>query len=480
MSLSSSTRRLRWIATAASALIAPGIQAQIAPKPQLAPTATVPQAAQAIPDAPTATIVPMPGSNGATLTLDQAIARAQANEPLLAAARAEQQALALERTNARAAFLPTAIYHNQAIYTQSNGVPASRVGQVASAPAPIFIANNAVREYANQGLFNEIVGFSTVGRLRLATATAAKADAVFEVSRRGLIYTVVSLYFSLGSTAEKSAIGERALTEANRFLDITQKRESAREVAHADVLKAQLAQQTRQRELYEVHLLRDRARLELGVLVYPDPSTPYSVTSLDQDVPPLPDRQVVEQLARQNNPDLRSALASVQTRQAETYTARAALLPDLLLNFTYGIDATSFSADGPDGVHNLGYAMSATLDIPLWDWLSTERRIKESRLRQDAAKVAVTAAQRRLIANLAEFYAEARIASEQMGRLDESVTTAREELRLINMRYVDGDSTVLEVVDAQNALILTETAQIDGRVRYRLALANLQTLTGRL
>jgi outer membrane protein TolC len=38
---------------------------------------------------------------------------------------------------------------------------------------------------------------------------------------------------------------------------------------------------------------------------------------------------------------------------------------------------------------------------------------------------------------------------------------------------------VLEVVDAQNTLLAAETAQADGVVRYQLALANLQTLTGR-
>ena len=39
---------------------------------------------------------------------------------------------------------------------------------------------------------------------------------------------------------------------------------------------------------------------------------------------------------------------------------------------------------------------------------------------------------------------------------------------------------VLVVVDAQTTLATAENAQIEGRVRYRLALANLQTLTGKL
>jgi outer membrane protein TolC len=38
----------------------------------------------------------------------------------------------------------------------------------------------------------------------------------------------------------------------------------------------------------------------------------------------------------------------------------------------------------------------------------------------------------------------------------------------------------LEVVDAQTTAALAETAYEDGAVRYRVALANLQTLTGEL
>jgi outer membrane protein TolC len=45
---------------------------------------------------------------------------------------------------------------------------------------------------------------------------------------------------------------------------------------------------------------------------------------------------------------------------------------------------------------------------------------------------------------------------------------------------VNGESTVLDVVDAQNTLVTTEDAQADGSVRYELALAQLETLTGRL
>jgi outer membrane protein TolC len=55
---------------------------------------------------------------------------------------------------------------------------------------------------------------------------------------------------------------------------------------------------------------------------------------------------------------------------------------------------------------------------------------------------------------------------------------AGESLRLTNLRYQAGESTVLEIVDAQNTLTQARNAYDDGQARYRIAVANLQTLTG--
>jgi outer membrane protein TolC len=46
------------------------------------------------------------------------------------------------------------------------------------------------------------------------------------------------------------------------------------------------------------------------------------------------------------------------------------------------------------------------------------------------------------------------------------------------LRYQAGEASVLELVDAQTALTQARNAYDDGIVRYRLALSNLQTLTG--
>jgi outer membrane protein TolC len=364
------------------------------------------------------------------------------------------------------------------LYTQPNG-QTNQGGQGATQSAPIFIANNAIHEYMSQATINETIGLKQFADTRVASAVSARASAELEVTRRGLVSAVVALYYEVATTQTKQRLLIEAVLEAQSFTKLTQDRENAREVAHADVLKAQLQQQQRERDLSDAVLAANRARLELAVLLFPDPRTAYSTEPAGAP-PPLPTQDEVNKLASANNPEIRSALADIQASNAEVSSAKAAYLPDLGLNFTYGIDAPQFAKYGPDGIHNLGYSISGTLDIPVWDWLSTQKRIKQSEIRRDAARVSLTATQRRLIATLEETYAEASAARLQMDLLDRSVLTAEESLRLTKLRYANGEATALEVVDAQNAFLTSGTAQADGVVRYQSALATLQILTGTL
>lgn len=434
----------------------------------------------ALAQAPSAGPAPAAQSASASagvITLDEAIHRAEANEPTYVSAAAGSSIARLDRSIARSALLPSAVYLNQYLYTQPNGLE-NLAGQGASAqPAPRFIANNAIREYSSAVSATETIGLSSVAGVRRADAASAMAAAELEVARRGLVAAVTALFYGSLAADQKLAVADRALREALDFSNLTDQREQAREAAHADVVKAQLQGQQRQRELEDAKVAAERARLELGILLFPDPRTAYTLQA-DSAPAALAPRADIEQAAAKNNPELKSALAALDIGNADVLAARSAYLPDLGLNVTYGIDAPQLAVNGPDGVHNLGYSAAVTLDIPVWDWLSTQHRVKQSEIRRDVAKVALSATQRQLIARLDEAYSEAVAARDQLTSLDASVATAGESLRLTRLRYKGGEATVLEVVDAQNAFVLAENAREDGRVRYEMARANLQTLTG--
>jgi outer membrane protein TolC len=410
------------------------------------------------------------------ISLDEAISRARANEPNFAAALAASRVSALDHSIARSALLPSVVYHNQYIYTQPNG-GINQAGSTGAQAAPRFIANNAVREYASQAVVNETIGVKQFTAVAQASAASAVAAAELEIARRGLVAAVVGLFYETLAADKKVAVAQMAADEANNFTTLTQQREAAREAAHADVVKAQLQQQQRERDLADATVQAQRSRLELGVLLFPDPRSPYSLVAATTPQP-LATRAEIEASATLRNPELQSALASLRASSLDVTAARAAYLPDLGLNYTYGVDAEQLATRGPDNVRNLGYSASVTLDIPVWDWFSTAHRVKQSQILRDTARVTLSATQRRLIAQLDESYAEATTAHDQIQSLELSVQTATESLRLTRLRYTAGEATVLEVVDAQNSFVATELAHEDGIVRYQTALANLQLLTG--
>ncbi len=129
------------------------------------------QTAPAMPSAPTPAamgqVAPRPTSGTAaatvpangTLSLDQVIQQAQTNEPTFAQAIADSKVAQLDRSIARAGLLPSAVFHNQYLFTQANGTN-DRIGQTTTSVAPIFIANNAVHEYASQGVVTETLGLA--------------------------------------------------------------------------------------------------------------------------------------------------------------------------------------------------------------------------------------------------------------------------------------------------------------------------------
>lgn len=406
------------------------------------------------------------GSAPLTITLQDALTRAKKTSPEYRTALTEFGLAKEDRVQSRAALLPNVNYNAQFVYTEGNGTGAGR-----------YAANNGVHEYVSQGNAHEVISLENFAEYRRTRAAEAVAKARAEIATRGLVSTVVQTYYGFVVAQRKYATAQHAANEAQHFFDITQKLEHGGEVAHSDVVKAQLQFEQQQRDLSEAELEMNRSRLELAVLIFPDFNENFTVVDDLQTPQALPGFSDIQGLAGQKNPQLREAFASLQEASLEVSKAWNGFLPSLTLDYFYGIDANHFAVRS-DGLRNLGYAAEATLQLPIWNWGASRSRLKQADLRRDLAKVELTFAQRKLIADLKTFYEGAQIARAQLDSLSRSAELAEESLRLTTLRYQAGEATVLEVVDAQNTFTLSRNAFSDGQVRYRLSLSNLQTLTG--
>jgi outer membrane protein TolC len=330
---------------------------------------------------------------------------------------------------------------------------------------------------------HQFLSLQTAAEYRLARAQEAVAKARSEIAARGLVVAVTQAYYAAVVAQRKYATAQRAAAEAAHFMDISQKLERGGEVAHSDSIKAQIQSQQQQRVLQDAQLEMERSRLELAVMIFPNFNENFSTVDDLDNVAALPSFDEVEARAGDQNPQLREALASLRAANQEVAVAWNGFLPSLGLDYFYGIDANRFATNGIDPVtgqpiRNLGYAATATLELPIWNWGAGRARLKSAHLQRDQAQLELSFAQRKMVADLKAFYGEAQTARAQLDSLRQSAELAAESLRLTTLRYQAGEATALEVVDAQNTLTLSQNAFGDGQLRFRVAIANLQTLTG--
>jgi outer membrane protein TolC len=412
-----------------------------------------------------------------TITLQDALQRARQNDPQYRSVITDLGVAREDRVQARAGLLPNVSYNNSFIYTQGTGPLPVSCQTSTTCPTSRFIANNGVHEYISQAAAHEALSLTNVADYRRSSALLAQARAKADVATRGLVVSVTQAYYGLVVAQRKYANTQRAAAEAARFLDISQKLEAGGEVAHADVLKAHIQSQQQQRDLQEAQIAMERSRLDLAVLLFPDFNQNFTVVDDLQTPEPLPTFAEAEATGKKNNPDLRAALAAYQASTHEVTAAWGGLLPSLSVDYFYGIDSNQL-AIRTNGVRNLGYSTVATLQIPIFSWGSDRSKLKQAELRRDQAHVELNFAQKQLLSHLRQFYSEAETARSEMESLASSAEMAAESMRLTTMRYQAGESTVLEVVDAQNTLTQARNAYDDGQSRYKVAVANLETLTG--
>lgn len=426
----------------------------------------------AAPAAPTAqSSSPMP-----PLTLQQAITMAKANSQQFRTAQTAAQLAGEDRVQARAALLPTLSGVFQYIYTQPNGTLSG-----------VFVPNDGPQVYYTYGtVHGDLFAPTKWADYRLAAAAEAVARAKADVAARGLVATIVQDYYGVVTALRKASAAGQAVTEATQFLDITKRQARGGEVAQSDVIKAQIQVDQRRRDAQDAELAALKARLALSVLVFPDYREEFAVVDDIEQPAPLPSLDGVMTQANAANPDLRAAHASVAQETAGETSARSAYLPSISFDYFYGIQANQFATHSPPtpefpyGVNLLGSSAQVQVAVPLWNWGATQSRLRQAELRVRQARADLTLTERMLRADLVSYYREAQVAQEQVATLRTSLDLSNQSLRLTLLRYQAGEATALEVVDAQTTLILARTAYDDGLVRYRVALAALQTLTGTL
>jgi outer membrane protein TolC len=419
-----------------------------------------------------------PAAAPETITLQDAIERARKYYAPYLAAATDSRVAREDWKQAKAAMLPSLSNTEQYLGTEGNG----------KTPNGRFVTNDGVHVYRAWAVLHQDMpaGFFTGSAYKRAAAGAALAKAKAEIASRGLVVTVTKDFYALAVAQRKYASAQQAVSQARRFLDDSTKLEAGGEAAHSDVVKAQLQFDQQKISLQEAELAAGSAHLTLAVLLSPTLNEDFTAVDDMDHIPALPGLPEVKEMAARENQDIRAAVAALRQASEDVAVARAGFLPTFSLEAVYGIEANAFAlhsraASFPEmgRLPNLGYFVTGVMTLPVWNWGATNSKLRQAQYHKRQAQADLSQTQREALSNLYSYYREANAARSEAATLREAADLAAESLRLTSLRYQAGEATALEVVDAQNSLLLARNALDDGQARYRVALATLQTLTGR-
>jgi outer membrane protein TolC len=445
----------------------------------------VPSAAQGGEAAePEVQLLQPPGPNQAappvTITLEDAIDQARKYDAQFRTVLYDAKSAKEDRVQARNAMLPTISYTSQALLTQGNG---------GRTPIGRFVTQDGVHVYRSWGVFNEDLSPANylLTTYHHARAAEAIAQAKAEIARRGLTVTATQLYYNLVVAQREYATAQAAADAAKHFYQITQDAERVGQVSHSDVIQAEVQYGQQQQAFDDAALAMNTARLDLAVLIFPKLNVNFTVVD-DLDTPvALPPFTEAQQLAEHKNPELAVAIETLRQAKTDVLAAKGAFLPDFYTNSVYGIEANDYALhsvnveyikNGVGVLPNLGYFITAGVNLPVWDWGTLRSKLHQAEFKRDEARIQLNQAQRQLLNNLYSSYNEALTTQDAVSVTRRTAELAAESLRLINLRYQAGETPALDVVSAENTLTQARNAYADAEIRYRVAIATLQTITG--
>jgi integrase len=253
-----------------------------------------------------------------TLTLRDALDRAQKYDAQFLSAITGAKLASEDRVLARASLLPSFGLRSEYLNTQGNGV----------IPTGRYVTNDGVHVYREWSVVHQDLSPTALSGTgyRRAVASEAVARAKSEIARRGLVVTVTRTYYSLISARRKYATAQQSLEQAKRFLTISQDLEGGGEVAHSDVIRFQLQYDAQERAFREASLVMEEARLDLAVLLFPNFDQNFDIVDDLHLAPPLPPFADVRTMATRENPDLRAAIEAAHAASLDVSIARQALL----------------------------------------------------------------------------------------------------------------------------------------------------------
>jgi outer membrane protein TolC len=410
--------------------------------------------------------------HGQTLTLQQAIEAAEANNRAIRAARLESAKALTEVNVARTYRLPAfsvAALGSQSLAHLGLTFPLGSLGVYPGIgpipgksttltgplqPAGIFYASIA------QPLSQQHkIGLG----IKLARVGAEIADETVRSRQQTTVNEVRRLYYGV----LQAESGQRSLQATIEFLKQLDQ-DTGRNVAQRVALQAESLDVKAQLVQAEFALLKLQDPLEtqkqqLNRLMGRHPETPFEVDPLTATDFEMPDLKEAYAKAIESRPEIRLARLQVKKAELDHRLKRAERIPDVSLTMT-NVATVNLSPILPNRLSVVG--VQVTWDV--YDWGRKRKQAEEKRLAEEQASLDESDIEAQIIVEVAHQYRKLIEARKEVEVAQASQSARRELLRVTRNRYGQRDVLLSDVLKAQSGLVETDN-------RFTQALLDLAT-----
>lgn len=322
------------------------------------------------------------------------------------------------------------------------------------------------------------------GRLRslkeAALAQYFASDATRQSAELALVSSVAQGWLTLMADEELMEISRRTLATREASSKLTQLSFEAGVVSELDLSQAQsltqaaratYAQQKRQRSLDESALA-----LLLGQPVPEDIRASLAGSQLANAAPMSDIPAGVPSDLLTQRPDLRAAEQQLLAANANIGAARAAFFPSISLTAQYGSVSNELSNLFSSGTW--GFNVGPTLNLPIFTAGRLTANLNASKASQQIAVAQYEKAIQTSFKEVSDALDSRTTLAEQQAAQAAQTVAERRRMYLSDLRYRNGVSSYLDLLDAQRSLFALEQADVQVRLAQLLNQINLYKALG--
>ena len=399
-----------------------------------------------------------------SLSIDECVRIALENKGSIKSAEQNTRIAKLNRTSAAGMLLPTV--------------------RASSSFSETTYGNNSLtnENYATGISLNQNI-FSFVNNVRNLRNSDNSYDIAKQSERQSVsnvISNVYVYYYQYLKNNELFIIAEKNLELSSKQLDLVQRRYNLGSVSKTDYLKASVQYGTARSTLLSRKLNRENSieqlKNSMGIIEKDIPLKLKEKVNIELIIPTF---DTAYSIMVQNSPDLKILDAQIKANQLNVRSSIGSSLPSV--NLSVGMNASSPEEMTSEFFED-NYIKSAnlTISIPIFSGLKNRNSVQISKIRLGQSKTTYNTSRINAKVELSSLINTLNNYEEIIPIYEEVLISAEEDLRLAQNKYELGSATILELLDAQLAVLQASSTLVTTKYDAAIQLANLDKLLGTL